>query len=301
MGVANGIPGVSGGTMALIAGIYEELVDSIKSFDVAAVKLLAGLRFKEFADHVHLRFLLAVFAGAGIGIFSLARLLDYSFVHYPVLSWALFFGLILGSVFLVALRIDKRSPGVAAMFAAGASVAFAVTVLRPATGSDSYWYLLVCGAVATSSMILPGLSGSFVLILMGNYHLVMVDAVKTFNLHVLLPFIAGGAAGLATLSHLLSWLFRCFKDQALGLLSGFMLGSLAVLWPWKNAFDASGNIMEANRFGAFIDRHGNIVHDAKALAHRPALPPSFDAVVLGAVGLMAAGFIAVWAVRKAQK
>ena len=235
MGAANVIPGVSGGTIALITGIFEKLIDSIKSLDLKAIKLLFTGKFKQFAEHINLGFLLAVFLGIGISIISLAKLLDYLFINYPVFIWAFFFGLILSSIYSVGKTITKVSIGVILTFLIGAGSALLITFLTPASENGEIWYLFVCGIIAACSMILPGLSGSFVLILLGNYQLVMIDAVNKLDIKTLAPVAIGAVIGLLGFSHVLSWVFKKFKDQTIALLTGFILGSLPILWPWKEA------------------------------------------------------------------
>jgi putative membrane protein len=173
-------------------------------------------------------------------------------------------------------------------------VAVSISVLSPGAENDAVWYLFICGVVAMCSMILPGLSGSFVLILMGNYHLVMIEAVNELNLRILLPLAVGAGSGLIAFSHFLSWILKKFQDQTIALLTGFILGSLAMLWPWKNSFDADGRMIDVNRFGAFIDANGAILHDIKVFGYRQVLPGGFDGVVIGAMGLMILGIVAIW-------
>jgi len=239
MGAANVIPGVSGGTVALITGIFEPLIHSIKSLNVQAAKLLLSGKFKEFAEYINLGFLISVFFGIGVSILTFARLLDFLFDKYDVYTWSFFFGLILASVYFVAKTIDKWNFGVISNFLLGTAIAVTIALLTPASPSDNLFYLLICGVVAASSMILPGLSGSFVLILLGNYQLIMIDAVNDLNLKILLPVAVGAGVGILGFSHLLSWIFEKFKNQTIALLSGFILGSLIILWPWKNEITQS--------------------------------------------------------------
>ncbi len=234
MGAANVIPGVSGGTIALITGIFERLITAIKSFDTTALRLLFTGRFKDLLKHIDFNFLLAVGLGVAISILSVARLFDYLFEAYPVYIWSFFFGLILASVYFVGKEVGQwRFPQIA-IFAIGVAIAISISVLSPASPNDNIFYLLLCGVVGACSMILPGLSGSFVLILMGNYQLVMIDAVNNLDLAVLLPVAVGAGVGLLAFSYVLSWVFKRFRSQTLSLLSGFILGSLMILWPWKN-------------------------------------------------------------------
>lgn len=235
MGAANVVPGVSGGTIALITGIFEKLIHSIKSFDLKALKLLFAGKFKELAQHINLDFLVAVFLGVGISILTFAKLFGYLFDHYPVYIWSFFFGLIIASVYYVGKTIDRWTWVVALMFALGTAIAISISVLKPASENASILYLLFCGVVAACSMILPGLSGSFVLILLGNYRLVMIDAVNELNFAVLIPIVVGAGVGLIAFSYFLSWIFKNYKNQTIAVLTGFILGSMGMIWPWKTA------------------------------------------------------------------
>jgi putative membrane protein len=235
MGAANVIPGVSGGTMALLTGIFEKLINSIKSFDLRAIHLALKFRFKELFEYLDLKFLSAIGIGVIASILTFARLLEYLFDHYSLYVWAFFFGLILASVYFVSKRISRASASVILLYILGAAVAASIAFLEPAEENTSTPYLLLCGAIAMCSMILPGLSGSYVLLLMGNYELIMIKAVNTFDLGILVPVGIGAVAGVVVFARLLSWIFKKFHDQTLALLSGFIFGSLAILWPWKDA------------------------------------------------------------------
>ena len=231
MGTANVIPGVSGGTIALITGIFEKLINSIKSFDLKAVRLILKGDLKDFFSRVNMGFLLSVFFGIFISILTLARILGYLFENYPVYIWAYFFGLILASVYFVGRRIEKVDVWVVIIFLVGTLVAVLLSVLSPATENTGVYYLILCGVVAICSMILPGLSGSFVLILMGNYELIFIKAINEFDMGILIPVGVGAVVGLLAFSHILSWIFKRYKDQTISLLTGFILGSLSILWP----------------------------------------------------------------------
>jgi len=239
MGIANVIPGVSGGTIALITGIFERLIDAIKSFDLKAVKLILAGKFKEFAEYTDLVFLISLFLGVGIAIIAVARIFEYLFEHYPVYIWSYFFGLILASVYFVGKTIGKWNFSVIISFIIGSSLAIALTFMTPASENDNFLYLIICGVVAICSMILPGLSGSYILILMGNYQLVAIDAINNLRLEVIIPVGIGAVVGLIAFSHVLSWLFKKFKNQTLAILTGFILGSLGIIWPWKNPIEVT--------------------------------------------------------------
>lgn len=234
MGAANVIPGVSGGTMALLTGIFEKLIHTIKSFDVTAVKLACRFKFKELFEYIDFKFLSAIGIGVVASILTVARILDYLFEHHALYVWAFFFGLILASVYFVGKKIGRRSGSVITLFLLGTALAGSIAFMKPAAENASIPYLLICGAIAMCSMILPGLSGSYVLLLMGNYQLVMIKSISSFDLAVLAPVGIGAVAGLAVFARLLDWIFKRFHDQTVALLTGFIFGSLSILWPWKS-------------------------------------------------------------------
>lgn len=298
MGAANVIPGVSGGTVALITGIFEKLIDSIKSFDLTAIKFFFTGKFGKFSKHVNLDFLVAVFLGIGMSIFSLALLLKELFCSYPVFVWSYFFGLILGSVYFVGKTIDKWSLRVIIIFFIGTAIAVFISVLKPVSENDSFYYLIICGVVAICSMIIPGLSGSFVLILMGNYHLVMINAVSELNMTILLPVVMGAVIGLVAFSHFLSWIYKKFRNETTGILTGFILGSLGVIWPWKTVINAiTGEKLAVNNFGAII-ADNQIVCDLKVYYGKHILPEEFNFIILISILLLVAGILSIWILEK---
>jgi putative membrane protein len=234
VGSANVIPGVSGGTIALITGIFERLINALKSCNLTAIKLFFIGKFKEFAQHIDLWFLVSVGSGVLVAILSIARLFEFMFAEYPIYLWSFFFGMILVSIYYVGITIDKFNWKVLVSFVIGTAIALLIAFGTPAKENSNFIYLMICGAVATCSMILPGLSGSFVLVLMGNYQLIMIDAVNDLNLNILLPVVTGGVVGLLAFSHLLSWIFKNYRDITIAVLTGFILGSMPIIWPWKN-------------------------------------------------------------------
>jgi len=233
VGLANIIPGVSGGTIALITGIFERLINSIKAFGISSLTLLFKGKFKEFANKTDLYFLVSLFAGVILAIVLLAKIFDYLFSQHPVYIWSFFFGLILASVYFVGNTVERWQVNVIISFIIGTALAIAFTFLTPASQNNNFLYLVLCGIVAVCSMILPGLSGSFVLILMGNYQLVAIEAINNRDVSILLPVLIGAVVGLVAFSHILSWVFKRFKDQTIAVLTGFILGSLGIIWPWK--------------------------------------------------------------------
>lgn len=275
VGIANIIPGVSGGTIALVTGIFERLIYALKSIDLQAFKFLFAGKWRSFAQRTDLYFLLAVFSGAIIAIVLLARILGFLFADYPVYIWSFFFGLILASVYFVGKTVERWHLSVYLFFATGTVIALMFTFLTPATENAGFFYLMICGVVAVCSMILPGLSGSFVLILMGNYQLVAIDAINNRDFSILFPVLIGAVLGLVGFSHLLSWVFKRFRDQTIAALTGFILGSLGVIWPWKNPIEQ-----------AFGDKIKVIGYEYMA--------PQMNAEFIIALIIMLAGIFSIW-------
>ena len=238
MGIANVIPGVSGGTIALITGIYEDLINSLKSFDNKSLKLITSIDILGFIKHTNLYFLLAVFGGSIVSVFSIASLFKYLFIHYPILIWAFFFGLIIASIYFVGKRISNWNTATIFSLVIGTLVAISLSFMTPASENDNLFFVFICGIIGISGMMLPGLSGSFILILMGNYELLMVTAITELNILLLSVFFLGSAFGLMSFSHILSWVFKHYKNQTLALLTGFILGSLSIIWPWKEVAES---------------------------------------------------------------
>ncbi|MCL2705070.1 MAG: DUF368 domain-containing protein [Spirochaetaceae bacterium] len=235
MGSVNAIPGVSGGTIAMITGVFERIINSIKSFDLSAAKLLFKGKFKEFARHVDLIFIVTIIFGNLVAIVSLAKLFEILFRDYPIYIWAYFFGLVFASVFFLGKTIKKWNAGYIAAFLTGTIIAAYISIATPGMENDNLWYLMLCGAIAICCKVLPGTSGAFVLLLLGNYHLVMIESIIHARFEILLPFIFGAIAGLIPFSHFLSWLLKHFHDSTISILTGFILGSLGTLWPWKKS------------------------------------------------------------------
>ena len=291
LGTANVIPGVSGGTIALITGIFERLINAIKSFNLTAIKLLLKGKIRSFIEYTDLKFLIAVFSGVVIAIVTIARLFGYLFEHYPIYIWAFFFGLILASVYFVGKRVEKWTWTVILSLIIGIAIAMVISYLTPAIENESTLYLIICGVVAVCSMILPGLSGSFVLILMGNYQLVMIDAINEARLDILIPVVIGAVVGLIAFSHFLSWVFKKYRNQTIALLTGFIFGSLGILWPWKK------EQFLLDELGEMIIRKGEPV----ITGYQRIIPESFNSEVIFAILLIIAGIICIWLLEKGSK
>jgi putative membrane protein len=255
MGAADIVPGVSGGTMAFILGIYEELINSIRTIGRPKfIQAVARLRIKEVFQILNWPFLLAVGGGIFFSILTMSSILETLLVEQPVYLWSFFFGLILASIVTVSKRIDKWSPSLLAAVAIGAIGAFILVGLVPLQTPDGWWFLLLSGALASCAMILPGISGAFILVLLGKYQFVLA-AVNDRDF-VSLGFIAVGAGlGLVTFAQILGYLFKRYHDITVAVLIGLMVGSLRKVWPWKLDVawleDAAGN--------RILDSHGELI------------------------------------------
>lgn len=237
MGAADVVPGVSGGTIAFISGIYEELLEAINSINFNALKILKNKGISSFWTAINGNFLAALMLGVGISIVSLAKLIAFLLDEHAVLLWSFFFGLVLASVLYVAKQITKWNVLNVVLLVAGAFLAFYITTLTPVTSNQiSPFYLFLCGALAICAMILPGISGSFILVLLGAYRPVL-DAVHERDLKSIAIIGAGAIVGLLTFSRLLKWLFTHYKNTTLAVLTGFIVGSLNKIWPWKKVLE----------------------------------------------------------------
>ena len=232
MGAADVIPGVSGGTIAFITGIYQELINSIKLVDKAFLQLLFSKGILAAWKHINGSFLLAVFSGVLISIFSLARLISWFLMVYPKLVWAFFFGLIIASALHVGKKITPWNAGVIITLIAGTAIAAYITIATPAATPESFWFIFLSGAIAITAMILPGISGAFILLLLGKYEF-MLNAVKDLQIGIIIIFGIGCVIGIISFSNIISWFFNKFPNGTMALLTGFMIGSLNKLWPWK--------------------------------------------------------------------
>lgn len=232
MGAADIVPGVSGGTIAFITGIYEELLDSIKSFNLDALQLLREFQFRAFWKHINGTFLLVLLAGIFTSILSLARVVTWLLEYYPIQLWSFFFGLIIISAILVTKEIRKWNAAVVFAGVLGIAIAYYITIATPAETPDALWFVFLAGALAICAMILPGISGSFILLLLVKYEFILT-ALKELNIAVILVFGTGCVVGLLSFARLVSWLLDRYYNVAVALLAGFMIGSLNKVWPWK--------------------------------------------------------------------
>jgi putative membrane protein len=297
MGAADVVPGVSGGTIAFISGIYQELIDTINKVDFTFFPSWKKNGFKIAWQQINGSFLLALLSGIFISILTFSKIITHLLVTQPILVWSFFFGLVIASIFFVGKQIDKFSIGSISFFILGTVLSYYITIAEPVASPDSYPYLFLSGFIAIIAMILPGISGAFILLLMGSYSVVIGtinifrEALLTFNIELLVQsilklgtFAIGAILGLKLFSKVLHWMFDHHRNTTMALLTGFMLGSLNKVWPWKKVL--------SNR----IDSHGNEV----AFMEKSILPQNFegDNLLLIAILLMIAGFLTIFILDK---
>lgn len=287
MGGADVIPGVSGGTIAFITGIYEELLHSLKSIDLKAFTLLSKFQFEAFWKKINGNFLSVVLAGIATSVISLAKILSYLLEHYPIMVWSFFFGLILISSPLILRTIKKWRIAVVVSFIVGAVIAYAITILSPTQTPEALWFIFFAGCIAICAMILPGISGAFILLLLGKYEFIIRSLIDV-NIGVIAVFLIGCVVGLISFSHLLTWILDHYHDITIALLAGFMVGSLNKVWPWKEVLSFR------------IDSNGQQV----AATDRSILPGDYltitghDPQVFQAIMMMALGVFIVVVIEK---
>lgn len=237
MGAADVVPGVSGGTIAFISGIYEELIDSISKVNLPTLQLWKKEGFGAMWKELNGNFLLSLVIGIALSIISLAKLIRHLLESQPILIWSFFFGLVLASIIYVAKQITRWNLGTFILLIAGALAAYFITTLTPQTTNASYPYVFLSGALAICAMILPGISGSFILLLLGMYKPVL-DAIHEKNISLLATLMLGAVVGILSFSRLLKWLFDHYENLTLAVLTGFIIGSLNKIWPWKEVLEA---------------------------------------------------------------
>lgn len=279
MGSADIIPGVSGGTIALITGIYAELLAAIRSAKMATLRKLASFDVKGALSDIHIRFLLCVFLGIASAILSLARLMNYLIHHQPVYTWSLFFGLIAASIITVGRQVEEKTAASAVSFLLGTGFAWFFVGIIPISTPEEMWFIFLSGFVAICAMILPGLSGAFLLLVLGKYEFITGTLKNPFivnNIAVIAVFCAGCVCGLLSFSRLLNYLLKRWNSIALAFLTGLMAGAMRKIWPWKKVLEE-----KVIRGKMHILRDQNI------------LPGEFNAEITISVALMILGFVTV--------
>lgn len=308
MGAANKVPGVSGGVVAFVAGFYEEFIYSLQKVNKKAFKLFISGRFRSFYRYINGQFLGLLILGMLISYFSVSKLLDYLIVHYELFVWSAFFGMILGSIYYIGKDFDEWTKRNIGILLCGIIAGVGISFLEPATENDNLIFVFFCGIISVSGMTLPGLSGSFILILLGNYVLLLVDSVNALYdtmaqvilldfsfidntermrlLKVLVSFSLGSLAGLVTFSHLLGFLLKRYKSATYAAIIGFIAGSLGVVWPWKEKTylkDTAGKIL--------FDTEGNAILEN----YKRFIPNSLDNETLIAIFFIFVGILIVLA------
>lgn len=305
MGAANKVPGVSGGLVAFVAGFYEEFIYSLQKINRKAFLLLINRRFKSFYRYINGRFLGLLILGMVVSYFSVSKVLDYLIRHYELYVWCVFFGMIIGSVYYISKDFKDWNLKTYVALLAGILVGLSISFLDPAKENDNLWFVFFCGIISVSGMTLPGFSGSFILILLGNYVLLLVDSVNALydtmveiihgdfsfvtnpiRLHmlkVLAVFTLGSAAGLVTFSHILNYVLKHFRNITLSTLTGFIIGSLGVVWPWKKT------IFKTYENGIYIlDSTGG-----KVVENYQRFIPDLNLQTYQGIGFIIAGFCVV--------
>lgn len=297
MGAADVVPGVSGGTIAFISGIYQELIDSINNVNLSVLKTLKRDGLKAAWEQVNGSFLLALLSGIGISILTFSKVITHLLETQPILVWSFFFGLIIASITLIWKEITSWKLVDILFLLIGITVSYYITIARPVSSPDSYWYLFLSGFIAIIAMILPGISGAFILLLMGSYETV-IGTINTFskglttaNSEILISallklgvFAVGAIIGLKSFSKILHWMFEHHKNTTLTLLVGFMVGSLNKVWPWKEVLETR------------INSHGEVV----PYIDKSILPQNFDGdpKIVMAIVLAILGFVLIFGMEK---
>lgn len=285
MGAADVIPGVSGGTIAFITGIYEELINSIRKVDVDALKLLKQFKIGEFWLKINGSFLIAVLSGIVTSLLSLAKLMNYLLVTFPIPVWSFFFGLILISAPLILREVKVWSVSAVITGIAGIGFAYWITIVSPAQTPSNLFFIFLCGALAICAMILPGISGAFILLLLGKYEF-MIKSLVEMNFAVVAVFVIGCAIGLLTFSRFLSWILTHYRYPTLALLSGFMLGSLNKVWPWKEVIS-----FRLNTAGEQVPAIDQSIWPGQYFEKTGNDPQVFHAILFVALGILIVVFV----------
>lgn len=285
MGSADVVPGVSGGTIAFITGIYEKLLNSISSIDLQALAYLRKFEIKSLWQHINGNFLVVLGGGILTSLIVFVNIITELLEKHPIQVWSFFFGLIVISALIILREIKKWSAGVFLVILLGIAVAYFITEAVPAETPDAPWFIFIAGAVAICAMVLPGISGAFILLLFGKYEYIF-KALKEVSIVDIVALALGCIVGLLSFARVVSWLFKKYHNLTVALLSGFMIGSLNRVWPWKVTVES------------YLDRHGEL----KPLVEKNVLPMDYleatqkDSFFLQAVIFAAAGFLIVLAI-----
>jgi len=312
MGAADAVPGVSGGTIAFISGIYEELITTISNVNLSLLKTLRNKGIKAFWTQINGNFLLALLSGIIISFVSFMRLAKYLIEYHPVLIWSFFFGLIVVSIYFIGKQITKWNILTVIALIIGAGVAFYITSLPSLAANTNPYYLFFAGALAICAMILPGISGSFILVILGAYK-TLSDAFHNFDIKKIAIFAVGALVGLLSFSHALKWLFKNYRNTTLAILTGFILGSLNKVWPWKQTIsvmdDITGNIVPFSSVSdlgtlSVFQKNTNNFESYKTVIEQSISPLNYsklnaiDHQLTFAIILMITGFLTIFILEK---
>ncbi|MFK5982583.1 MAG: DUF368 domain-containing protein [Flavobacteriaceae bacterium] len=313
MGAADAVPGVSGGTIAFISGIYEELVATISNINLSLIKTLKTEGFKSFWEQLNGNFIVALLTGIAISFVSFMRLAKYLIENHPIFIWSFFFGLIIASIIYIGKQIKNWNVKVIISIIIGAVLAYYITTIPALGTNDNPYFLFVAGAIAICAMILPGISGSFILVILGAYK-TLSDAVHDFNFKKLAIFISGAIVGLLSFSRLLKWLFKHYENTTLAVLTGFIIGSLNKIWPWKETLSVFSKetgkevfLNEISEYGTLsvMQMNSNDFESYKTVLEKSVSPFRFAEInnqlnpnTLYAIGFMILGFLTIFILEK---
>lgn len=309
MGAADAVPGVSGGTIAFISGIYEELITTISGVNLSLLTTLGKSGFSAFWKQLNGNFLVALLTGILISFVSFMRLAKYLIEEHPILIWSFFFGLIVASIFFVGKQIKTWNLGTIVSLILGTLAAYYITTLSSMANNDSTLFLFFAGAIAICAMILPGISGSFILVILGAYK-TLSDALHDFDFKRIAIFAVGALIGLLSFSRVLKWLFKHYKNTTLAVLTGFIFGSLNKIWPWKETLTvlekSTGQIIPVSQITDYgtievYQRQINDFESFKMVSEKSVLPFHYseinnmiDPQIGLAVGLIVVGFLTIF-------
>lgn len=313
MGAADAVPGVSGGTIAFISGIYEELINTISGVNLSLFKTLKKEGLKAFWTQLNGNFLVALLTGIIISFVSFMRLAKYLIENHPILIWSFFFGLIVASIFFVGKQITKWNLTTIITLVFGALLAYYITTLPYLSDNNNPFFLFFAGALAICAMILPGISGSFILVILGAYK-TLSDAIHDLDLKKVALFAIGAIIGLLSFSHVLKWLFKNYHNTTLAILTGFILGSLNKIWPWKSTLEvlekSSGKVIEYTEVSdlgtlsiyqqqiANFETYKTVTEHSILPLHYSEINNAINPQILFAITLMIAGFLTIFILEK---
>lgn len=313
MGAADAVPGVSGGTIAFISGIYEELITTISNVNLSLLTAWKREGFTAFWNQLNGNFIVALLSGIVISFVTFMRLAKFLIEHQPVLIWSFFFGLIVISIYFVGKQITKWNLRTVFGLIIGAAVAFYITSLPSMAANSNPLYLAFAGAIAICAMILPGISGSFILVILGAYK-TLSDAFHDFDVKKIVFFVIGAVVGLLSFSHILKWLFKNYHNTTLAILTGFIAGSLNKVWPWKKTIsvmdDSTGEVISFSSISdvgtlAVHQKNINNFDSFKTVLEESVLPLQYseinatlDPQLIPAIGLMIVGFFTIFLLEK---